>query len=121
MTEENRREIKTPAGTFRLTEEGARREFGPPPEEMERIQRDYAQSRREREEREKAGKINLDELRRQQGGKEIAEFRQTQRNLWVQHGGTDAEFESSWPQIKSDYLKKKAEAAYANVRSPFDR
>lgn len=116
---EDRREIKTPAGTFRLTEEGARREFGPPPEEMERIQRDYVKSRREREEREKAGKINLDELNAAQGKKEMAEFRQTQRNLWIQHGGTAEEFEQSWPGIKSDYLKKKAEAAYANVRSPF--
>lgn len=40
---ENRREIQTPAGTFRLTEE-ASREQAPPPELQERVRRDMQHS-----------------------------------------------------------------------------
>lgn len=120
MTEENRREIQTPYGKVRLTEEAAREANGPTPEEQKLARETYERQRRELEEREKA-KINIDDLRRERGAKEIEEYRRTQRNLWITHGGTDAEFESSWPQIKSDYLQQKARDAYANVSSPFDR
>lgn len=121
MTEENRREIQTPYGKVRLTEEAAREANGPTPGEQKLARQTFERQRREREERERATKINIDDLRREQGAKEISEHRRVQRNLWITHGGTDAEFESSWPGIKADYLKKKAVAAYANVSSPFDR
>lgn len=73
------------------------------------------------QERVSAGKINLDDLRRQQGQEEMEQFRQTQRNLWLQHGGEPEEFEANWPQIKAEYVWEKSQAAYADVRSPFDR
>lgn len=117
----DRREIQTPYGTVRLTEEAACEANGPTPEEQKLARETYERQRREREEREKAGKVNLDDLRREQGAKEIEEYRRTQHNLWITHGGTDAEFESSWPQIKSDYLQQKARDAYKDVRSPFNR
>ncbi len=104
----DRREIQTPYGKVRLTEEAAREANGPTPEEQKLARETYERQRRGQEERE-------------QGAKEISEYRRTQRNLWITHGGTDAEFESSWPQIKSDYLQRKARDAYKNVSSPFDR
>lgn len=118
---EDRREIQTPYGVVRLTEEAAREEFGPTPEEQKLAHETYVRQSREREEREKANKINIDDVRREQGKKEIAEFRQTQRNLWITHGGTDEEFVENWPRLKADYLQQKARDAYANVSSPFDR
>lgn len=117
----DRREIQTPYGVARLTEEAAREANGPTPEEQKLARETYERQRREQEERETADKINIDDLRRQQGTKEIEEFRRTQRNLWITHGGTDAEFESSWPQIKSDYLQRKARDAYKNVFSLYNR
>ncbi len=65
-----------------------------------------------------AGKIDLDDLR-QHGQKDLAVFRQTRRNLWIEAGGSDEEFEANWPRIKAAYIDRKAEAAYARVRSPF--
>lgn len=117
----DRREIQTPYGTVRLTEEAAREANGPTPEEQKLARETFERQRREREEREKANKVNIDDLRREQGAKEISEYRRTQRNLWIQHGGTDAEFVENWPRLKADYLQQKARDAYANVSSPFDR
>lgn len=116
---EDRREIQTPHGVVRLTEEAAREANGPTAEEQKLARETFERQSREREEREKA-KVNVDDLRREQGAKEIEEYRRVQRNLWITHGGTDAEFEENWPRIKADHLQQKARDAYKNVRSAFD-
>lgn len=92
---------------LKLTKEGRERleqENGPDPNspELKVIQQRYEEDRRRREA--KNPKINIDDLRREQGAKEIAEYRGTQRNLWIQHGDTDEEFEENWPRIKADHL-----------------
>lgn len=118
MSEGNPREIRTEAGTFRLTEEGAK-ELGPTPEMQARAQALTAQGQREREEQEAAGKVNIEELQRRRGEQEIEEYRQEQRRLWLANGGAAAEFDLAWPEIRAEYIWEKNQAAYQNVSSPY--
>lgn len=117
---EDRREIQTSVGVVRVTEEAWREANGPTEEEQKLARETYERQRQEQGEREQANKVNIDDLRREQGTKEIEEFRRVQRNLWIQHGGTDAEFAENWTWIKRDYLHRRAQDAYAAVSSVFD-
>ena len=121
MTENGPIEIKlTKEGRERLEQERLE-EHGPDPDDprLKAAARNLEELQRGREA--ELGKIDVDAANREQGARELEQYRQTQRRLWARHGGTDAEFEENWPQIKADHLRQKARDAYKDVYSPFGR
>jgi hypothetical protein len=118
MPEENRREIKIPGGVARLAED-AMTEDAPAPETQRRILSETERSIAEREKRERAGKISLDELQRQRGEKEIEEFRKRELALWKARGGTLEEFRAEWPRIKADHIRRENEERGRNFSSVY--
>lgn len=116
MTEE-KREIKTPAGTFRLTGE-APVEDGPTPQMQERAQALATQSQHERGEAERQ-KISIGDHGRQRAERELEEYRQRQLLLWKQRGGTEEEFGQNWPSIKAEHIREESRRASENFNSAY--
>lgn len=109
---------------IKLTKEACERleqEKAPDPNDpnYRRAVRNLEEFQREREA--ELGRINVDAANREQGARELEQYRQAQRRLWIRHGGTDAEFEENWPRLKADHLQRRAQDAYKDVYSPFGR
>lgn len=120
MTEEYRREIAVPGydGTVRLSKEAQDRE-NRERSALENARELGKQAAKDLEARKNAGKINVDELLRQKGEREIEEFRKQQLSFWKSKGGTEEEFRQNWPEIKAAHIRRQSEESMNRAWSPY--